>query len=64
MKTGFIDAIGVKDLNADEIYSKMPCLVPENITSGVLYILSAPHNVNVSIKKIKKNKYLLLILIK
>ena len=50
VKTEFFDAVSDKNYKADAIYSERPFIMPEHITSGVIYILSAPHIVNVSIK--------------
>lgn len=46
VRTNIGHAAGRKD--ADTFYDTRPCLEPENISEGVIYMLSTPFNVNVT----------------
>ncbi|XP_070505466.1 farnesol dehydrogenase-like [Chironomus tepperi] len=51
VRTNIGHASGRKD--ADTFYDTRPCLEPENISEGVIYMLSTPYNVNVTQLTIK-----------
>ncbi|XP_070505486.1 farnesol dehydrogenase-like [Chironomus tepperi] len=51
VETNIVEAAGLE--NADQFYKSVACLQPKDISEGVLYLLSTPHNVNVTQLTIK-----------
>jgi len=51
VETNIVSAAGLE--NADQFYRNVACLQPKDISEGVIYLLSTPHNVNVTQLTIK-----------
>ncbi|XP_046747786.1 farnesol dehydrogenase-like [Diprion similis] len=46
VKTDIVRAAGVP--NPEDVFSKFPCLEPENIAAGVIYVLGTPEHVQIT----------------